>query len=178
MHHCLKNELKNQPVFEPARNVVSNPSVASNAGPGTAPLKDRFTRELAVLANEAYENTLLILTEYHLRVHGRQRPTDLPQQLARMFMAAMSMLIRPLGELLTQLPASGGSDLKAGPCFELSQSVDRRPNLDSIAARWCAMAEQGGKLASDDDAPARLKAVARNLSRLAYNLSRAVKATP
>jgi Ferritin-like len=168
IHHCLKDE----PAFQPARNVVPNPSVAADARPGTTRLSHKFTRELAVFANNAYENTLLILTEYQAQVHDVQTP--LTSYMARMFMAAMSALIRPLGEMLTQLPASGGSE-RAGPCFELRHCVDRRLGLASIVERWREMAEQGRKLASDGEAPARLKSVVRNLSRLARNLEGAVR---
>jgi len=174
MLQSLEDELKNEPDFEPARNVAPNPSVA--CAKGTTPLTHEYTRKVAALFDEVYENTLVMLMEFYARIHGTPIEQGFAQQVVRIFMPAMSMLMRPLGEMLTQMPVSEAADLgRAGPCFELADTVDRRLDLDSLVTRWRAMAEKSSQLASDPAAPGRLASVAQNLARLAYNFRVAVQ---
>ena len=174
MLQSLEDELKNEPDFEPARNVAPNPSVA--CAKGTTPLTHEYTRKVAALFDEVYENTLVMLMEFYARIHGTPVEQGFAQQVVRIFMPAMSMLMRPLGEMLTQMPVSEAADLgRAGPCFELADTVDRRLDLDSLVTRWRAMAEKSSQLASDPAAPGRLASVAQNLARLAYNFRVAVQ---
>jgi Ferritin-like len=174
MLRSLEAELKNQPHFEPARNVAPNPSVA--CAEGTTPITHEYTKKVAALFDEVYENTLVMLMEFYARIHCSPIEQGVAEQVVGIFMPAMSMLMRPLGEMLTQMPISGTANLEtAGPCFELAQNVDRRPDLDSVVTRWRVMAENSRQLASDPAAPDRLKSVAQNLARLAYNLGVAVQ---
>lgn len=103
--------------FEPFRRVVANPTVADEeeVRPGTSPITDRATREVAILSDLAYQNMVWALRRFYANADAPDARNALGY-LA--FMPMMTMTIRPLAEILTELPATddpGGGF--AGPPF-------------------------------------------------------------
>lgn len=114
------------PSFEPARPVVANPRVhLSGASAGATVLEHPVTRAAAHLFNLAYEAMVLMLS----RLYGRtdESPAEVEALLHMAFFPLMTVVIRPLGELLTQMPAEPGGTRAAGPCFELPLGLPLPP---------------------------------------------------
>jgi hypothetical protein len=123
-HYCIfTNMLEQMGGFDAARPVVDNPLTRMHPDI-TAPREVNIitrpeTREIASLFNLTYEVMLLLM----LYLYGNRRKTQ-SQSVALMnaiFFPLMTMFIRPLSEILTQLPAFKDKSGNAGPGFELSQ---------------------------------------------------------
>lgn len=127
------------PGFKPALPVVSNPWIA-DVGLGLRNVKEennvtRITNPNAVQAmrlfNDAYSLMLVMMKSFFGTYSGIYQPTPRPQ--AAMFYAAffplMTMVIRPLGEILARMPAHGDhrepgpEDPHAGAGFEIDPAV-------------------------------------------------------
>lgn len=93
---------------------------------------------------------------------------------------SMSGVIRPLGELLTEMPVSPEHPGKtAGPGFELYTDL-RLPNHTRNAwiifhERLLTEAQECGRLSCLKEAPPRLAYLYQNLARLATNIERLMK---
>jgi hypothetical protein len=118
-----------------ARPVVPNPMTVLQ--PDVAPagevslITDQHTREVAQLFNESYEVMLLLLLYLYSDQVKTKAQTDALMDAA--FFPFMTMFIRPLAEILTEIPAYEKEDKKegnAGPGFELSGDVILFPNLE------------------------------------------------
>jgi len=116
----LKAWRRSDPGFEPTRPVSANPITRVEAGAfgdTCTPIDHAVTRKAAVLFNAAYEAMTLMLTRYYT-------PTDeTPEEHAAVGKTAiyplMTVTLRPLAEMLTQMPASESSpERTAGPTFE------------------------------------------------------------
>jgi Ferritin-like len=120
----LRAELSAQPSFEPARPVVLNPRTRPHrdfAFPSTL-LQNQNAIRLAELSNSYYEIVLLMLLQlysYEGETFGER------SALRAASRQMMTMAIRPLAEILTEIPAmndpTGGT---AGPSFELYSPVE------------------------------------------------------
>jgi len=90
-------------------------------------IRNADTRAVAELFNQSYEVMLLLL----LYLYGDQVRTQ--EQVNSLMDAAffpfMTMFIRPLAEILTELPIENDPNVTAGPGFELSGDVVLLPNL-------------------------------------------------
>jgi hypothetical protein len=120
-----------------ARNVVPNPMVRRQPDV-TAPEKEVTiidnpdTRAVAELFNQCYEVMLLLLLYlYSDQVKTEDQSNGL---MDAAFFPFMTMFIRPVAEILTELPAFAKYDPKnfetAGPGFELAGDVVLFPNLE------------------------------------------------
>ncbi|MBT8400146.1 MAG: ferritin-like protein [Rhodothermia bacterium] len=119
---------KSDPDFEPARPVASNPcsiSVRANREDATA-VTDPVTRQALELFNEAYETMLLMLGRFYSP--SDETPEERYTLKRIVFFPMMTMIIRPLGELLTLLPVRDGSDLTAGAGFSFSEPLQLHPD--------------------------------------------------
>jgi hypothetical protein len=125
-HYCLfskvLNEMRAAPELVASRPVVRNPLTRMHpdiTAPNEVNLITRVeTREVAETTNECYELMLFVL----LVLYGAE-PLTLEQRTTltdAAFFPMMTMFIRPLSEILTQLPAFDGAPGNAGPGFELS----------------------------------------------------------
>lgn len=129
--------------FEPALPVVSNPWIAE-AGHGITNVNEdkitRITNPHAVQAmhlfNEAYSLMLVMMKSFFGTYSAIYQPQPRPQ--AAMFYAAffplMTMVIRPLGEIIARLPADGDNrqpepgQPRAGAGFEITpEAVEPGP---------------------------------------------------
>ena len=180
----LDAELARDPTFEPARPVVANPMTRASrlrgSGPGTL-ITDPFTWRVAELFNAAYEALLLALIRFY--AHTDESATELAGLRDLAFFPLMVMAVRPLAEILTELPAGPERPGRtAGPPFEFYREVEFLPHRE---AAWIVLREKLEQMASacealarDPGAPAaaaeRLAFVHENLFRMAMNFSAAM----
>lgn len=164
--------------FVPSRLVVDNPV----AGPRTAahsPFATVVERTTAIHAMQAYD----LAYDACLRLLSwlfTQAPGD-PGYLVLqdiVFFPMMTLVLRPLGDLLTLLPAFDHGDERAGPSFLAPPSIAlARPmvawsvlgaELDELAARCAALAARPDL---EGAVAGRLAFLAENAWRLAKNFS-------
>jgi hypothetical protein len=109
--------------FTAAWPTVENPIYdPANAQPGTTLIDDPSAQPVGLLFNDVYLLLMRVLARLFLP-EGEQPPER--KALANAALAIMPLAIKPLGTVLTRLPA--GSDhpgLYAGPSFELPPSID------------------------------------------------------
>jgi hypothetical protein len=143
-HFCLFTQVRGEMELDDeklgrlgARRVVPNPMVRLQPDV-TAPEKEVTiidnpdTRRVAELFNECYEVMLLLLLYlYSDQVKSEDQTNGL---MDAAFFPFMTMFIRPMAEILTELPAFAKYDPKnfetAGPGFELAGDVVLFPNLE------------------------------------------------
>lgn len=183
-HYCIYTDMLNdmlteKPSFAAARPVVRNPLTRMHpdiTAPGEVNIITRpETREIAGLFNLTYETMLLMmLFLYGSSPKTKQQRVDLMNAI---FFPLMTMFIRPLSEILTQLPAFKDKKGNAGPGFELSQEklvLPQPTNLWSEFQRYFdILAWQFDNLwiyelrPADDEIVKRLRYMAENMQRLA-----------
>lgn len=135
---ALRAIRERRPDFEPARPVGRNPHVHSERqAEGTTWITHPITQIAAHLFNLAYEGMTLMLT----RIYGRsdESPAEVEALIHMAFFPLMTVVIRPLGELLTQMPADERSGRAAGPCFELPLGLPLMPHKRSA---WVVLHER------------------------------------
>ena len=127
------------PDFNPTLDVVENPVLAQypGTGPGTI-VTHPPTRVGMELFNDAYQ---LLTTMLRSLFHCFSASQNDPRQAAELYAAffpLMTMVIRPLGEILTRMPA-GVEKKNAGPSFEFRPKCGDQP----IDREWflCKFAE-------------------------------------
>lgn len=142
-HFCLFTQIRGEMEANAklgtlgARRVVRNPMVRQQPDV-TAPeeevtiISNADTRAVAELFNQCYEVMLLLLLYlYSDQVKSEEQTNGL---MDAAFFPFMTMFIRPLAEILTELPAFKDYDPKdfdtAGPGFELAGDVVLFPNLE------------------------------------------------
>jgi hypothetical protein len=148
-HFCLFTQIrgemeKNALGGLAARPVVPNPMTMLY--PDVCPddevtlLRDPTTIRVAQLFNGSYELMLLLLLYlYSDNVKSQDQVNDL---MDAAFFPLMTMFVRPLAEVLTEMPAgvtTEGGMTNAGPGFELNGDVLLFP---SIPAAWDLFAER------------------------------------
>lgn len=115
------------PSFDPTLSVVENPVLKQNPGAGPGTIVSHVPSRLGMkLFNEAYHLLVTMLRSWFKSYSLSQ---NCPQQAAEFYAAffpLMTMVIRPLGEILTRMPA-GVDGKNAGPSFELPSGVDDQP---------------------------------------------------
>ena len=172
----LQREQERDPSFEPARPVLENPT------------RDKLTNPDAIrvfdLAEDAYAVTLTLLMRYFGQSDETAPEVAALQQAV--FFPMMTAVIRPLGELLTQLPTGADPGVRAGPSFALPRHTAFLPHRKAawslIAQRLDGMADAAQQLSSEPGYPApmrnRLEFVYENLSRIAFNFRTAMQEAP
>ncbi|MGC0211829.1 ferritin-like domain-containing protein [Streptomyces levis] len=165
-------------VFEPARPMLENPAVrAVPDAVGTGLITEPLTREAAELFNSGYGLMVLML----LRLYGRagESRAELRTLQSVVFFPLMTMFVRPLGELLTELPAEAGDPARtAGPPFEFGRGIQLIPErsiaqrvflerLRDLARRAQRVADLAGATAAPARIVRRLEFLAENVQRLA-----------
>jgi hypothetical protein len=158
--------------FDPARPVLENPR---------GRIDEPHTRAVAELFDLAYGTTLLMLMRYF--AHADETPAQLAALQATAFFPLMTTAIRPLGEILTLLPAHPGAPAPtAGPTFDFTRTLTLQPHR---GAAWHVMliqlrqlSAEAQRLSADSTYPdavrARLELVYENAGRMAINFSGAM----
>jgi hypothetical protein len=171
---------KADPSFEPARNVIDNPMLyLHDDAEGGNLVTDPMARDVLGLFNAAYNTMLLLMMRFY--GHTDETPAELAALTYTLF-PMMTMSLRPIGEVLTQLPASENPEKgMAGPSFELPAPVAFLPHKRAAWAylneRFAEMVSECYRVAGLPNAPARLKGVAENMDLLANKFARLI-ATP
>jgi hypothetical protein len=168
--------------FQPARPVVSNPYSEERGGGSGA--DTRLSAPLAVglsgLFDSAYELTLLLLMRFyaHMNPAGSIESAAALHKISEVaFLPLMTMVIRPLGEMLTTTPAFAGDKdptSTAGASFEIYSDLDllphRQPAWIFFHERLQEMAQDCGQLLKLEGAPERLVHMQDVLQHLAVNI--------
>ena len=151
-HYCqftqILRELEQDP-FEAGRPVVSNPLTTMHRDI-TAPdevhlITNPQTLEVAVVFNRTYE--LMLVLMLFLYGHHHKKPGEAHSFTDAIFFPMMTMFLRPLAEILTQLPAfEDPAQGNAGPGFELPNEIVALPNSSDL---WRFITERFEELAWD-----------------------------
>jgi nitrite reductase/ring-hydroxylating ferredoxin subunit len=168
-------EFKGQePDFEPARPVmaawVRPPADASLPDPKL--ITDPTTAGVADLFNATYEVMLQMLVRFF--AHTEESEEEL-QTLSSTAVGAMSLLIKPLGRLLTTLPVGEEFPGKtAGPNFEFYRTGYLLPHRHAawvlMHERLLELANYCARLGTRPSAPAELKEIEESFRKLAGTL--------
>jgi hypothetical protein len=124
-----------------ARPVVPNPMTVWQ--PDVCPrkevslIKNAHTAEVAKLFNQCYEVMLYLLLYLYSDQVKTKEQTDALMDAA--FFPFMTMFVRPLAEILTELPAFDDKAGNAGPGFELSGDILLFPGAEQA---WTLFQEQ------------------------------------
>lgn len=128
---CVRDEFgilsSQDPLFRPTREVAINPSTFS--GQGKSEILHPVTRLAAKLFNMAFSTQLLLLTRFFTPTDETPAERDGLRKLA--FFPMMTMILRPLGEMLTLMPlGETEAHPTAGPCFEPYLDLVLPPNKE------------------------------------------------
>ncbi len=131
-----------RPGFEPSRRVMENPFTESPADSVGYNLIDHpDTRAIAELFNASYGLMVELLMRFF--AHTEETHEEL-STLAVTAIGTMQGVIKPLGPILTSLPATTRDDVqRAGPSFAFYRSIDYLPHRD---AAWALFDERFSEL--------------------------------
>jgi hypothetical protein len=168
----LKTALAADPAFAPARPVLRNPTRAQMTDPAALAVFDLF--------EDAYDAVILLLMRYFGQTDESAPEVAGLQQAV--FFPMMTAVVRPLGEILTQLPAGTDVAVRAGPSFTFGRRLAFLPHREAawalIGQHLAAMADTAAQLAGGGGYTAplteRLGFVADNLARISYNFTQAM----
>lgn len=173
---ALREQIAADPGFAPARPVAVNPLTRQHldAENGSA-ITDPDTLSIAELFAVSYETMLLMLSQFYS--FGPETPAQ-RNALRHAIREMMSVAIRPLAEILTQLPMGADNPGKtAGPGFELYGDLQNSPHVENawfvICERLARYGQHGLALAAAAGAHPRLQFCAENLILIGNNLARA-----
>lgn len=162
--------------FIPVRDVQSNPLSrlhVDNTFPGWRLIDDQYTAAINDLNSNIYRLMLMMIyrlfTSPELTIQQRQI-------LVQTFLRIMTTIIKPLGELLTQLPmgddGSAGVAKRAkfaGPSFEMDSVLSYIPYPQTS---WCYMKEELNRLYECASTLAKVYPSIKIVSSVANNIKR------
>jgi hypothetical protein len=165
----LNEQLKHQPDFDPSRLVVPNPRTQkfhrdAPTTHGTTFIENESSRSVAELFNECYEIALLMLSQLYSFGGESAQQRDALRQSSRQIMTSV---LRPIAEILTEMPATTTSTShngNAGPTFELYGSLQISTQQSS---RWIIVKEGLDAIANDARA---LSSINKRLNFVSDNL--------
>jgi len=158
------------PAFQPARPVLSNPTIA---GTGANRVTHPVTARAMALFDMCYETLTVMLSRYFAATD--ETPDDIYALERAAFFPMMTTVIRPLAECLTYMPAFENGDLSvlAGPSFVLPSNLAFLPHhraaFDLITQDYTQAIDQAHELkqlAATQDAPAWLAAQADRITQV------------
>jgi len=174
----LSDEVTRDPDFTPARPVVENPLTRSHfESPGGALIDDADACKISELFNAVYGTMILMLMQYYAFAGESEEQRFGLRAAIRQLMSAV---IRPLGEVLTEIPAgSRFPGQTAGPSFELYTDL-RLPAHQANAwtifhERLAEEAEACARLSTEEGAPPRLRFLQQNLRLVARSVERHIR---
>jgi hypothetical protein len=172
--------------FAPARDTIENPvamargdyGVSLGRGQHSATrgnlIEDEYTRRVALLFDSAYVHMLRMLS--YVFSNSTADPSLL-REFSQVAIRMMPVVIKPLGEALTLLPAGRQKygDRNAGPAFGMTRHVPFSP--DAAAARVLAreglaeLSSEASEVAAHVNAPTQLRRAAESLQKLADHIA-------
>ncbi|MEW9519752.1 ferritin-like domain-containing protein [Streptomyces tubercidicus] len=183
----LDNASRTGRPFEPARPMLDNPVVRpAPDAEGATQISDPLAREAAELFDAGYGLLVLMLLRFYSRVDESAAEQKRIQQVA--FFPLMTMFTRPLGEILSELPAlTGNPVVTAGPPFEFQRGLALIPERDVahrvFAERLADLADRSRRFADrmgTASVPARLRLraslLAKDMERMAGSFTEAESA--
>lgn len=177
MRRQFEAALAADPAFAPSHAVVSDPTTRERhrEASGATLLTHPLARALADLFGTAYETMLFALYRFYARTD--ETPEELYGLRQTAFFPLMTVVLRPLAEMLAETPAfESATAERAGAPFEFYRSVQLLPRKESawvvIAERLDEMAGAAREILARDDAPARMRLTAENLERVRHNFRR------
>jgi len=165
--HELQAMKEKDPDFEPARKVMPNPLLDQPRDTtGGNIVTNPTTRQVLDLFNDSYALMLQILIRFY--AHTNETQEELNGLRYAAFFPMMTMVIRPLSEILTTLPFGEKDDgFVAGPSFEYENDLGFLPHRQ---AAWQVILERMETLAIDAAAVAKLPDVPPRLAYVAQNI--------
>lgn len=155
------------PKFEPARKVMPNPLLDQPRDTtGGNIVTNPTTRRVLDLFNDSYALMLQILIRFY--AHTDESQEELNGLRYAAFFPMMTMVIRPLSEILTTMPFSEkGDGFTAGPSFEYENDLGFLPHRQAawtvILGRMEELALAAAEIAKLPDVPERLGYIAQNI---------------
>lgn len=168
--------------FQPARPVVVNPAGAGTLRESQTPIENRATLRVAELFDLAYATTLSLLVQQFGLAEATSEELRALEQVV--YFPMMTQVIRPLGEILTELPATEGCPVPtAGPAFFLGRPpalvAHRATAWRRLHRSLYAMHVTARALSKAPDYPprvrTRLQLMHENLARMATDFRRGVR---
>jgi Ferritin-like len=165
IHKELQAEQAREPQFQPAWPVIENPLYdfhRDSAMPEANIITDSSTRQVGEIFTATYDLMIQIL----MRLFSNNGETE--EQLKTLATASMEMMtscLRPVGVMLTRMPAGYQYPHKAaGPSFEIYSDTQPLPHLRSawtyFHERMREIADQCQNLGQNPNMPQGLKRVA------------------
>jgi hypothetical protein len=173
----LGEVLTADPGFKPARPVLANPQTRAHPeAPGGSTIDDPVSGALCELLNGVYETMILMLMQYF---SWAGEPDPMRAELRATIRRLMSGFVRPLGELLTEMPAGPSAPgHTAGPSFEmytvLHTPTHAKQSWIIISERLHEQARACDELAASPHTAPRLTQFAENLHLAAATIGRAL----
>jgi rubrerythrin len=173
MDRQLAHLLAEDPAFDPARNVVSDPRTSE--APGCTLITNPATVEVSQLFDVAYAVLIQLLSRMFAYTDESDQDVATLESIA--FFPLMTTVIRPLAEMLTMLPAFEPTNPeRAGASYTLPQRLGFLPHRESawrnLGMELAFLEECARKVARDTRNPAplrpRLKLVAEQFARIRY----------
>ena len=162
-----------RPGFEPSRRVMENPFTEQPTDSTGCNLIDHpETRPIAELFNACYGLMVEMLMRFF--AHTEESHEELSTLVATAI-GTMQGVIKPLGPMLTSLPATTLDDgLRAGPSFALYRSIDYLPHRDAAWAvfdeRFTELADFSAQLLNRQGCPAGLDRIHARIESLGANM--------
>lgn len=156
------------PAFSPTVPMVDDPMMYADGRRGVV-ITGHPARAVLELFADAYQLMMLLLNRFFARLES-ETEADLAGVIYLAFYPLMTMVIRPLAEILTALPALEGVDGPpfAGPSFEYSDPISPLPHPRAANAlirdRLIHLEQRSAAVAGSEGAPGRLAYVARSFS--------------
>ncbi|PRY11892.1 ferritin-like protein [Pontibacter ummariensis] len=139
IREALLAEKAKDPDFEPARQIVINPQTREHRDINGAItlITNKISRKVAELFNTTYSTMLMMLIQYYSYGDENQHQREMLRDSSRRLMSA---LIRPLAEILTEMPVSESvEDGMSGPGFEIYGPLGL---LGKTSSRWKILLER------------------------------------
>lgn len=186
MHAELHDVRARNPKFEPARVTIDNPRTAypdDDATPSTITVD--ATNRVSMLFDLGYSTMCLMLVRFF--AHSDETAAELAALQGTAFFPLMTNFIRPVGEILTQLPArQDDTSLFAGPSFRFARSITFLPHKKGawrVIHEQLKLLERWGKELSENpalpsDVRTRLELIYENLGRMKMNFGAAMGIAP
>lgn len=165
----MKKFIAEDPQFDPARNVVSNPRIWEHDNvKGSTLITDPMTREVMLFFNHSYELMLMMMIRFY--AHTDETPDEINILKYAAFFPFMTMVIRPLGEMLTTMPAFQGqpNGPRAGAGFELNYIHSFLPHK---SAAWTLMSERMNTISTEMARVSKLPQAPKGLEYIAESIA-------